>query len=460
MTYTESASRTRFHDFVGTLSGSVLPTFELVPGMKNLFSHSNFPGFCFKRMDPLSGGRGLRGLALIRSNGDSAVLMMGSSLDRNAENWVPGAEPYRSLILDEEGFGQGPSLSTSRFVPWRTAMVAYGSPGSSSRMVYKRTFSRMISHHVNLGYLSKVSNMVDVPPFTHVMEVVGNYTSGLVGRIPATYITAAGASDPWFARADSANLVTAGYVSRSLGLGKFRHVMALSTVKDAVLAEYPEHSGIRARAASLYDATLAAGPNPDLSLALYYDVERERAYFRSRLPTIQRRTAPTNDDRQEDVYVGGNGSEFEGVIHTEGLDDTSWRPAANFGDANTVGAYERWLLSDAQADAKVNVRDAKLGPIVVDVVVRSMLPLLPPRDPIPTDVNILEMYVPLGSKETNGLETLPSPALAAGTLRSDFKRDVEIFDTVEASNSTPDNFHKAVMAFADGLDTAVENSFQ
>lgn len=460
MTYTESASRTRFHDFVTSLSGSVLPTFELVPGMTNLFSHSKFPGFCFKRMDPLSGGRGLRGLALIRSNGDSAVLMMGSSLDRNAENWVPGAEPYRSLILEEEGFGQGPGLSTSGFVPWRTAMVGVGTPGSADRKVYKRTFSRMVSHYVSLGYLSKVSNMAGVPPFSHVMEVVGNYTSGLVGRIPAAYIEAADAEPPWFARPDGADLVTAGYVSRALGLGKLRHVMALSTVKSAVLADYPEHSGIRARAASLYDRTLAAGPNPDLSLALYYDVERDRAYFRSRLPTVLTQTAAVNNDRQEDVYVGGNGSEFEGEIHTEGLNDTSRRPSANFGDADGTGAYERWLLSDAQADARANVRGAKLGPIVVDVVVRSMLPLLSPRDPVPTDVNILEMYVPLGSKETNGLETLPSPAVAAGALRSDFKRDVEIFDIVEARNSTPDNFHKEVMAFADSLDKAVENSFQ
>lgn len=460
MNYTETPSRTRFHDFVKTLSPTIPTGFVPIAGTVRLYSNPKAPGMCFKPIDTATGGRGLRGLAFVTGTGLFSYAL-GKSLDHVAENWPSDGSPTAfSRVVIRLRTHAGDYLSTSRSeIAYHTyTYLVAGQPN------LKKPYTVTIEHRLQTELLSIVCDGKFT--FTHVMEVVGNYDAGMGALCSAsrnfeTMIEESTPGQPLnFLASTLGDSSLHGYVGREIGFGKSKSLLADPKIRAAVIAQYPDNHGIRGKAAELYAASLASMYDVEVKLAVYHDMTNGRLSLKVREGLVL--------DRGPSQVTAGSYEEMPGTVGgttpfppEESFvvpRNTVYQAAANFGDiSNDAVKSERWFLRTYEHASLLDVSGTTLGVFDMTRLQQTMLPLLTSTaGTVPFDLDTIELTTQLVTLMPN-----PNPLDTAASLnhkRASSRGDAAMVEAHNARNVLTDNFHVVVLEFLDILDTKVRDA--
>lgn len=451
-------NRSAFHAFVSSLSGAVAPGFNKLGGYSTLYSHPKFPGVCFKSMDPRSGGRGLNGLAFVRSDGH-VIAVVGASLDLVARMWN-GVDHDSNLTrtLESGGFASGSSLSASR-----TEIVGVDYFGSEPWTPYwKREWVASVNHTIDASMVGR--EMRFYTPITNVMEVVGNFVAGKFATMQPDWEREAAVlapNSPWdFMGAPYADSLAVGYVSRELNFGKARLVLGDPKIKTALLNEYPTDSGIRATASSLYDACVASQANVDMCIGVYYDFAMNSLFLASRSAQVDY-TERSVVTAKPDVQVPNTSYGSSTLPADEPRRDVRnfrHRPPANFGDTVEGLSGERWMARESEVRLMTEVTGMRIGAFDMVTLQKTMLPL---SDPVRGgDFDVASLDLAIRFVDPGPTKEGPDAALQAAASLQGARDDVNKFEEAAARNLTRTNFNSVVINFTNELDNRVKDALQ
>lgn len=455
--YTESAAKTRFYDKVKTMSVVPHPSFTAVPGTTRLYSNSLLPGMCFKKVAPSTGGRGLNGLIFVTEQG-GFFYVAGKSLELLAESYVSDSNNALHGFLVPKGSTGISLLSSTR------SMHAYNSYFglSSGTPLMKRPHSVSIIHEICVG-LSMLSPSGPLT-YTRVMEVVGNLAAGagasLSGADHQAHFNSYGDIAPAdFLSATASGAVVCGYLGRTMDMGKAKNLYGNPKVREAIIAQYPDSGGIRAKAAQLYAASVLEAGDVEVKLALIHDVRSGKLHMKKRTGHIQ--VTGTSQ-------VSAGPDEAMSVIYTTGMvmpsdppftapNNLRYTVPSNYGDVHQGLKRERWFLFPSEVTGYKDITGVKLGQFDMAQFQRTMLPLLtaiPDNGPLILDeLEVATQFIGTG-EPTDPAVT----AVEVSQLRSGARSDIQKFEAFNESSTLVDNFHVETLKFLDILDAKVRNA--